>query len=172
MKVPVPDEILPASELGRVHFIGIGGAGLSAIARIMAARGVRVSGSDDQDTPFLPSLREVGVTCHLGYAAADLVVCRAGASSVTEAAAVGLPAVFVPLPIGNGEQHRNARAVVDAGGALQVADEAVTTEWVAATVPGLANDRDRLATMGAAASALIPRDADDKLAALVAGARR
>ena len=79
MRIPVPDEILPAARLGRVHFIGIGGAGLSAIARIMAARGVPVTGSDDQDTPFLPSLREIGVTCHLGYAAehvadADTVV--------------------------------------------------------------------------------------------------
>jgi UDP-N-acetylglucosamine--N-acetylmuramyl-(pentapeptide) pyrophosphoryl-undecaprenol N-acetylglucosamine transferase len=48
----------------------------------------------------------------LAYAAADAVVGRAGANSVTEAAAVGLPAVFVPLPIGNGEQALNARAVV------------------------------------------------------------
>jgi UDP-N-acetylmuramate--alanine ligase len=72
MKIPVPDEILPAGELGQVHFTGIGGAGLSAIARIMAARGLTVSGSDDNDTPFLPSLRHLGVTCHLGYAADHL----------------------------------------------------------------------------------------------------
>ncbi len=72
MRVPVPTEILPADRLGRVHFIGIGGAGLSAIARIMAARGIPVSGSDDQETPFLPSLRELGITCHLGYDAAHL----------------------------------------------------------------------------------------------------
>ena len=57
-------------------------------------------------------------------AAADLMVCRAGANSVTEAAAVGVPAIFVPLPIGNGEQELNARPVVDAGGALLVADAA------------------------------------------------
>ena len=68
MRVPVPEVLLPADQLGRVHFIGIGGAGLSAIARIMARNGVVVSGSDDQDTPFLPALRELGVTCHLGYA--------------------------------------------------------------------------------------------------------
>jgi UDP-N-acetylmuramate--alanine ligase len=78
MRLPVPDELLPADRLGRVHFIGIGGAGLSAIARIMAARGVPVTGSDDQDTPFLPALRELGVTCHLEYDAAHV----AGADTV------------------------------------------------------------------------------------------
>ncbi len=103
----------------------------------------------------------------LAYAAADLVVCRAGASSVTEAAAVGLPAVFVPLPIGNGEQAHNAKPVVDAGGGLMVADAALTSAWVGATVPGLVADGDRLARMGAAAAALIPRDADERLAAIV-----
>lgn len=79
MRVPVPHPLPTAEELGRVHFIGIGGAGLSAIARIMAMRGMTVTGSDDNDTPFLPQLRELGVTCHLGYAAdhvgeADTVV--------------------------------------------------------------------------------------------------
>ena len=112
----------------------------------------------------------------LAYAAADLVLCRSGASSLTEAAATGLPAIFVPLPIGNGEQFLNARPVVDAGGALLVADAALTPEWVAANVPGLATDADRLGRMGAAAAALIPRDADEKLARIVldvagAGAR-
>ncbi|MFN8189701.1 MAG: undecaprenyldiphospho-muramoylpentapeptide beta-N-acetylglucosaminyltransferase [Nocardioidaceae bacterium] len=103
----------------------------------------------------------------LAYAAADLVVCRGGASSVTEAAAVGLPGVFVPLPIGNGEQARNAEPVVAAGGGLLVPDAALTSEWVAATVPELANDADRLAAMGAAAARLVPRDADDRLARIV-----
>jgi UDP-N-acetylglucosamine--N-acetylmuramyl-(pentapeptide) pyrophosphoryl-undecaprenol N-acetylglucosamine transferase len=110
----------------------------------------------------------------LAYAAADLVVCRAGANTVTEVAAVGLPAVFVPLPIGNGEQELNARPVVDAGGGLLVQDAALTPEWVGRTVPALASDAERLGAMSAAASGLIPRDADDKLARMVldAGARR
>ncbi|WP_435769380.1 UDP-N-acetylmuramate--L-alanine ligase [Nocardioides sp. SYSU DS0651] len=69
MRLPVPEVILPAEQLGRVHFVGIGGAGLSGIARIMARRGVPVTGSDDNDTPFLVPLREVGVPVHLGYAA-------------------------------------------------------------------------------------------------------
>lgn len=72
MRIPVPDELLPAAELGRVHCVGIGGAGISAIARIMAKQGVAVTGSDDHDTPFVPALRELGVTCHLGYDAAHV----------------------------------------------------------------------------------------------------
>jgi UDP-N-acetylglucosamine--N-acetylmuramyl-(pentapeptide) pyrophosphoryl-undecaprenol N-acetylglucosamine transferase len=108
----------------------------------------------------------------LAYAAADLVVCRAGANTVTEVAAVGLPAVFVPLPIGNGEQALNARPVVDAGGALLVQDSALTPEWVARTLPGLVCDAERLAAMSAAAADLIPRDADEKLAQMVLAAAR
>src|SRR5689334_16867985 len=69
MRIPVPDELLPAEQLGRVHFTGIGGAALSGIARIMAQRGLSVTGSDDHDTPFLPSLRDLGVEIHLGYSA-------------------------------------------------------------------------------------------------------
>ena len=57
MRIPVPEEVIPAAELGRVHCVGIGGAGISAIARIMAQRGLTVTGSDDHDTPFLPALR-------------------------------------------------------------------------------------------------------------------
>jgi UDP-N-acetylglucosamine--N-acetylmuramyl-(pentapeptide) pyrophosphoryl-undecaprenol N-acetylglucosamine transferase len=100
-------------------------------------------------------------------AAADLMVCRAGASSVTEAAAVGVPAVFVPLAIGNGEQALNAQPVVDAGGALLVPDGEFTQAWVEATVPDLALDATRLASMSRAASDLVPRDADEKLARIV-----
>ena len=103
----------------------------------------------------------------LAYAAADLVLSRCGANSVVEAAAVGLPAIFVPLPIGNGEQEHNARPVVEAGGALLVKDADLTSAWVASQVPMLANDPPRLAAMAAAASGLVPRDADERLARIV-----
>jgi UDP-N-acetylmuramate--alanine ligase len=69
MRIPVPEVILPADRLGRVHFVGIGGAGLSAIARIMLARGVVVSGSDGVDSPTLEKLRALGATVHVGHAA-------------------------------------------------------------------------------------------------------
>jgi len=103
----------------------------------------------------------------LAYAAADLVVCRSGANTVTEVSGVGLPAVYVPLPHGNGEQALNARPVVDAGGGLLVDDDAMTTDWVRTTVPALLGDTARLATMSAAARGLIRTDADDRLARMV-----
>lgn len=108
----------------------------------------------------------------LAYAAADLVVCRAGSNTVTEISGVGLPAVFVPLPHGNGEQALNARPVVDAGGGLMLTDDAFTADWVRRTVPGLVHDRARLETMGRAASGVIPLDADEKLADMVDEAAR
>ncbi|HEY0774625.1 MAG TPA: UDP-N-acetylmuramate--L-alanine ligase, partial [Nocardioidaceae bacterium] len=69
MKVPVPDVLLPADQLGRVHFVGIGGAGLSGIARIMLARGIAVSGSDAKESRTLEALRALGARCHVGHAA-------------------------------------------------------------------------------------------------------
>lgn len=104
----------------------------------------------------------------LALAAADLMICRAGASSVVEASSSGVPAIFVPLAIGNGEQALNARPVVDAGGALLVEDASFTADYVADTVPALVSDAERLAAMGAAAAGLVPRDADDKLARIIA----
>ena len=65
---PVPT--LP--ELGAVHFIGIGGAGMSGIARILLARGVRVSGSDRRDSPTLLGLRALGARVELGHDGAHL----------------------------------------------------------------------------------------------------
>jgi len=108
----------------------------------------------------------------LAYAAADAIVCRAGSNTVTEVAGVGLPAVFVPLPIGNGEQAHNARPVVDAGGGLLVADAAFTPEWVRAHLPELMHDHARLAAMSRAAAGVMRLDADERLADLVESAAR
>lgn len=63
------------------------------------------------------------------FACADLVICRAGAGTVAEISALGLPAVYVPLPIGNGEQRFNAEPVVNAGGAVMVNDADFNAKW-------------------------------------------
>ncbi|MFC9790008.1 undecaprenyldiphospho-muramoylpentapeptide beta-N-acetylglucosaminyltransferase [Rhodococcus sp. NPDC127528] len=103
----------------------------------------------------------------LAYAAADATVCRSGAMTVAEVSAVGLPAIYVPLPHGNGEQELNARPVVGAGGGVLVADADLTPQFVADTVIPLLTDPDRLAAMGAAAAGAGHRDAADAVAAIV-----
>jgi UDP-N-acetylglucosamine--N-acetylmuramyl-(pentapeptide) pyrophosphoryl-undecaprenol N-acetylglucosamine transferase len=95
------------------------------------------------------------------------MLCRSGANTCAELAAVGLPGVYVPLPIGNGEQRLNARPVVDAGGGVLVDDADCTPEFVASTVVPLLLDRDRLSAMGHAAAAFGRRDADEQLVDLV-----
>ncbi|RSM60875.1 undecaprenyldiphospho-muramoylpentapeptide beta-N-acetylglucosaminyltransferase [Amycolatopsis sp. WAC 01376] len=103
----------------------------------------------------------------LAYAAADAVLCRSGAMTVAEVSAVGLPAVFVPLPYGNGEQAVNARPAVDAGAGLLVADADLTPAKVAELVIPLVSDADRVAKMSAAAVGLGHREADETLAKIV-----
>ncbi|HSK27111.1 MAG TPA: undecaprenyldiphospho-muramoylpentapeptide beta-N-acetylglucosaminyltransferase [Jiangellales bacterium] len=103
----------------------------------------------------------------LAYATADLALCRAGAMTCAELAAVGLPAVYVPLPHGNGEQRLNAEPVVRAGGGLLLEDAGLTAEWVAAHVVTLLRDPDRLADMAKAAAGFGRRDADDLLVAMI-----
>ena len=103
----------------------------------------------------------------LAYAAADLALCRSGMNSVAELSAVGLPAVFVPLPHGNGEQKLNARAVVEAGGGVLVDDADMTSRRAAAEVVAVLTDPARLAAMSAAARAAGHPDADDVLARIV-----
>jgi UDP-N-acetylglucosamine--N-acetylmuramyl-(pentapeptide) pyrophosphoryl-undecaprenol N-acetylglucosamine transferase len=103
----------------------------------------------------------------LAYAAADLALCRAGAVTVAELSAVGLPAAFVPLPIGNGEQRRNALPVVEAGGGLLVEDAELSREWIAGRLVPLLTDPAALAAVARHAAAAGARDADDRLADIV-----
>src|SRR5256714_7461812 len=65
-------EPVPAARLGRVHFAGVGGAGMSGIARIMLARGIAVSGSDARESALLGELRELGASVYVGHAPGHL----------------------------------------------------------------------------------------------------
>lgn len=99
----------------------------------------------------------------LGYAAGDLALCRGGAMTCAETAALGMPAVYVPYPHSNREQYRNAVPVVEAGGGLIVDDAELSPQWVERTVVPLLRDPGRLAAMGAAAAAYGRRDGDERL---------
>lgn len=102
------------------------------------------------------------------FTAAHLAVCRAGASTVFELAASGLPAILVPFPAATGDhQTANARAAEEAGGAVLLPDAEVTAARVATEIAALAHDPDRLEAMGRAMSSLARVDAADRVAAMV-----
>jgi UDP-N-acetylglucosamine--N-acetylmuramyl-(pentapeptide) pyrophosphoryl-undecaprenol N-acetylglucosamine transferase len=108
----------------------------------------------------------------LGYAAADFALCRAGAMTCAELTAVGLPAAYVPLPHGNGEQRLNAEPIEEAGGGLIIDDADLSPEWIGDTLLPILLDGELVAAMGQAAAASGNRDADRDLAALVLRAGR
>ncbi len=112
----------------------------------------------------------------LAFAAADLSLGRAGTGTVLETAALGIPAVFVPYAVGNGEQARNAREAVEAGGAILIEDAAFTPLAVRETLVPLLSDRARIAGMAAAMVSVGVPDGTDRTvalldAALASGAR-
>ncbi len=98
------------------------------------------------------------------YAAADFVICRSGAMTCAELAAVGLPAAYVPLPLRGGEQRLNAEPVVAAGGALLVDDADLDPAWIETALIPLLTDPGQIAAMSAKASATGASDADVVLA--------
>jgi UDP-N-acetylglucosamine--N-acetylmuramyl-(pentapeptide) pyrophosphoryl-undecaprenol N-acetylglucosamine transferase len=151
---------------------------LAGAAKALTAAGVQVlhvTGARNEDVTVpaglpLPYLtRRFIDQMELGYAAADLVLCRAGGMTCAELAAVGLPAIYVPYPYSNQEQRRNALPVVAAGGGLLVDDAELTPEWIEREVPELLLDPPRLAMMGAVAGGHGRRDGDEALREFVLG---
>ncbi|RNL86445.1 undecaprenyldiphospho-muramoylpentapeptide beta-N-acetylglucosaminyltransferase [Halostreptopolyspora alba] len=100
----------------------------------------------------------------LAYAAADVAMCRSGAMTCAELTAVGLPGVFVPLPIGNGEQRLNAEPIVQAGGGVMVENSDLTARWIGENLVPLLTDTDRIVAMSEAATNMGRRQADVELA--------
>jgi UDP-N-acetylglucosamine--N-acetylmuramyl-(pentapeptide) pyrophosphoryl-undecaprenol N-acetylglucosamine transferase len=114
------------------------------------------------DPPYVvaPYLDEM----QYAYAAADLALCRSGAMTCAELTAVGLPAVYVPLPLRGGEQRFNAEPIVAAGGGLLLANEELSADRVTDLVLPILTDAARLAAMARAAERSGARDADVVLA--------
>ena len=103
----------------------------------------------------------------LAFAACDLAVSRAGSTTVSELAGLGIPAVLVPYAVGNGEQRFNAAGVVEAGGALLVEDGELGPEWVRGTLMPLLADQAQLDEMSRRARTAGTLDGTDRLLALV-----
>ncbi|MBI1377537.1 MAG: undecaprenyldiphospho-muramoylpentapeptide beta-N-acetylglucosaminyltransferase [Frankiales bacterium] len=145
-------------------------AGLTAQGiQVLHAAGLR--NDDQRPTGALGPAPYVAVPyierMDLALAAADVALSRAGAMTCAEFAAVGLPALYVPLPIGNGEQRLNALPVVEAGGGLVVDDADLDAERILAVLAPLLLDAEQRRAMGSAAASHGQRDADERLRALV-----
>ena len=101
--------------------------------------------------------------------AADLVVCRAGATSVAELSALGLPSILIPLPGAPGDhQTANARHLEDAGGALLIPDPELDGDRLGLEITALLADPARLAAMANGARSIGRPDAAERVAALIA----
>ena len=103
----------------------------------------------------------------LAIAAADFAIARAGASTVSEFAAVGLPAVYVPYPVGNGEQKFNVVDLLAVGGALTVRDADFTPDYVSNVVIPVISDSRRLLKMSKAAREAGVSDGAERLRKMV-----
>lgn len=106
----------------------------------------------------------------LAYAAADLMLGRAGAATVMETAMVGLPTIFVPLPHGNGEQARNAEFLIQAQAGILIADAELTSQRLVDEVTAVVADPHRLTAMARTCQALVPGGSARLLADLIRSA--
>lgn len=139
---------------------GLRAAGVQVLHIIGPKNELRVQ--SDPQVPYVV----VGYVDHMeyAYAAADFALCRCGAMTCAELTAVGLPAAYIPYPVGNGEQRLNAMPIVAAGGGLLQDDRLLSADWVLAEVVPRLTDRGALETMSAAAARFGSRDADVVLA--------
>jgi UDP-N-acetylglucosamine--N-acetylmuramyl-(pentapeptide) pyrophosphoryl-undecaprenol N-acetylglucosamine transferase len=145
-------------------------------ADVLARRGIQVmhlAGRRDE-ARVRRGLREAAVRAWVSpfalrmgpvYATADLVLCRAGGTSVAELAAAGRPSVLVPYPHHRDRhQERNALVLVGAGAARMIPEDELTRARFESDVADLIEDQDRLAAMGSAASRLAVPDAAERVA--------
>ena len=123
----------------------------------------------DLDEITRPGYRRMGYcqVMDVAIAASNFAVSRAGSSTVSEFTATGLPALYVPYPVGNGEQRLNALTVVEAGGGLLVADRDFTPEFVQSSLIPVISHAKGLKTMSKNAKSLGIVDATERLGALV-----
>lgn len=103
----------------------------------------------------------------LAFALADLIVSRSGSATVSEISALGLPALYVPYSVGNGEQRLNAASAVAAGAAQLLDDATFDGDAVRRIVVPLLGDRERIAHMAAAAETAGTRNGTENLIALI-----
>ena len=105
--------------------------------------------------------------------AADLVICRAGASTISELTALGIPAIIVPSPnVANNHQEHNARVLADAGGAEMILEKDCSGQKLFDTARAILEDQERCQSMSRAMAQLGTVDAAEKIYTAIMGLRR
>lgn len=146
-----------ALEARHEPFHHIHGAGKSGYPKILEA--LRAQGVNLADHPSL-QVREYIYDMAAVMRAADLVICRAGASTVSELTALGVPAIMVPSPyVTNNHQEKNARALEAAGGAAVLLERETTGQALFQAAASLLHDEAKRTAMGTAMASLGVRDA-------------
>lgn len=142
-------------------FYHIHGAGKMYYDGVIAA--LREAGVDLARYPEL-SVREYIYDMPLVMAAADVVLCRAGASTISELTALAKPAIFVPSPnVTNDHQTKNARVIAEGGGGVLLPEGECSPERLWDEVTALLADEPRRRKMGLALSGLSPSDATERI---------
>jgi len=146
---------------------------IEASRNLLSAAGIQVLHIVGDRSPLEPVATKEYVRVaycsemHTAIEAADFAVARAGASTVSEFAAVGLPACYVPYPVGNGEQKFNVVDLVSAGGSIVCADADFTTQYVSQVlIPAISNTRE-LKAMASIAKKIGVADGAEQLLNLV-----
>ena len=140
---------------------------------LLSAAGIQVlhiiGGASDLEEVSEPEFRRVRYVdqMELAIAASDFAVSRAGAATVSEFSAIGLPALYVPYPVGNGEQKFNLQDVLAVGGAVTVSDSEFTPDYVRATLIPMLSDTKRLAEMSESAKQAGVLDGTERFIALI-----
>jgi UDP-N-acetylglucosamine--N-acetylmuramyl-(pentapeptide) pyrophosphoryl-undecaprenol N-acetylglucosamine transferase len=140
---------------------------------LLAAAGIQllhiVGGSSDLEELSEAQFRRVRYLdrMELAIAASDFAVSRAGAATISEFSAIGLPALYIPYPVGNGEQKFNLQDVLAVGGAVTISDSEFTPEYVRSTLIPLLSDSKRLSEMSKAAQQSGVLDGTERFIALI-----
>ena len=140
------------------HIHGAGNAGYPMVKQLLRDKGV--------DLEAHPSLqvKEYIYNMAVVMRAADLVICRAGASTISELTALGVPAVIVPSPyVTNNHQEKNARVLEEAGGAAVLLEKDATGQALFQTACAILHDGERRTGMEKAMASLGIRDATERI---------
>lgn len=140
---------------------------------VLAAAGIQVlhiiGGSSELEEVAEPQYVRVRYVdqMELAIAASDFAVARAGAATVSEFSAIGLPALYIPYPVGNGEQKFNLQDVLAVGGAVSISDSEFTPEYVRSTLIPMLSDSKSLAQMSESAKQSGVLDGTERFVALI-----